>query len=57
MFTRKQTILLGNVNKRLMCDIQNMKSITQYSVFVDNRSTSILELSLLKQKRELLNDC
>ena len=57
MFTRKQTILLGNVNKRLMCDIQNMKSITQYSVFVDNRSTSILELSLLKQKREILNDC
>ena len=51
----KQTVLLGNVNKRVMCDIQNMKNITQYLIFIDNRSTSILELSLLKQKRELVN--
>ena len=31
-YRAKQTILLGNVNKGLMCDIQNMKNITQYSM-------------------------
>ena len=38
-----------------MHDIQNLKHITQYSIFVYNRSTSILELSLLRQNRELVN--
>lgn len=38
-----------------MHDIQNLKHITQYSIFNYNRSTSILELSLLRQNRELVN--